>query len=391
MLHDEAVRERAGRAHRQPGHAAGEGGPRSDLSLRLAGRGRCEHSPARCIPTSRCIPRTRRAERRAPDQQRPACAPTRSTMPKGEDTHRLVRAHRRGRGSRLRRRAERVRADEADDRGRRGRRALRGPARRPPRNAATWAARCWCRRSEAVQQARRRAAGRGRSVACPRCYRAHRCRERERCSPRDIDENDKPFLTGERTAEGFFRVSNGHRAGDCRAAWPMRRMPTWSGARPARPDHRGFASQFAEAIHAQFPGKLLAYNCSPSFNWKKKLERHDDRAIPARAGRDGLQVPVHHAGRLPRAQLLRCSSWRAATRRDRMSAYVAAAAGRSSPPRRMATPRPSTSAKSAPAISKRHAGDPGRPLVGHGADGLDRRRAVPRAHPARAGRLIPSG
>ena len=50
------------------------------------------------------------------------------------------------------------------------------------------------------------------------------------------------------------------------------------------------------------PGKLLAYNCSPSFNWKKKLDDATIAALPDRAGGDGLQVPVHYAGRLPRAE-----------------------------------------------------------------------------------------
>ena len=81
-----------------------------------------------------------------------------------------------------------------------------------------------------------------------------------------------------------------------RAASPTRRTPTCSGARRRRPTSTRRA-QFAEAIHAQFPGKLLAYNCSPSFNWKKHLDDEHDREVPARARRDGLQVPVHHARR----------------------------------------------------------------------------------------------
>ena len=64
------------------------------------------------------------------------------------------------------------------------------------------------------------------------------------------------------------------------------------------------ARSFAEAIHARFPGKLLAYNCSPSFNWKKQARRRHHRALPARARRDGLQVPVRDARRLPRPEPL---------------------------------------------------------------------------------------
>ena len=62
------------------------------------------------------------------------------------------------------------------------------------------------------------------------------------------------------------------------------------------------ARRFAEGIHAQYPGKLLAYNCSPSFHWKKLLT--DPRLQDSRRNsRDGLQIPVRHAGRIPRSEL----------------------------------------------------------------------------------------
>jgi isocitrate lyase len=86
----------------------------------------------------------------------------------------------------------------------------------------------------------------------------------------DIDENDQPFLTGERTVEGFFRTRPGLDQA-VRAAWRTRTSPTWSGARRASPTS-ATPRRFAEAIHRKFPGKLLAYNCSPSFNWKKNLD-----------------------------------------------------------------------------------------------------------------------
>jgi isocitrate lyase len=57
------------------------------------------------------------------------------------------------------------------------------------------------------------------------------------------------------------------------------------------------ARKFAEAIHAKFPGKMLAYNCSPSFNWKKNLDDATIAKFQRELGGDGLQVPVHHAGR----------------------------------------------------------------------------------------------
>jgi isocitrate lyase len=86
----------------------------------------------------------------------------------------------------------------------------------------------------------------------------------------DIDENDKPFLTGERTAEGFYRVTNGLKQAISRGlAYAPHADLIW--CETGRPD-LSFARQFAEAIRAVFPDKLLAYNCSPSFNWKKNLD-----------------------------------------------------------------------------------------------------------------------
>ncbi len=86
----------------------------------------------------------------------------------------------------------------------------------------------------------------------------------------DIDDNDKPFLTGERTVEGFFRVRNGMQQALSRGlAYAEYADLVW--CETGTPDLT-FARQFAEGIHRQFPGKLLAYNCSPSFNWKRNLD-----------------------------------------------------------------------------------------------------------------------
>ena len=86
----------------------------------------------------------------------------------------------------------------------------------------------------------------------------------------DIDENDKPFLTGERTAEGFYRVKNGFEQGLSRGlAYAKYADLVW--CETGTPDLE-FARKFAEGIHKQYPGKLLAYNCSPSFNWKRNLD-----------------------------------------------------------------------------------------------------------------------
>jgi isocitrate lyase len=86
----------------------------------------------------------------------------------------------------------------------------------------------------------------------------------------DVDENDKPFLTGERTAEGFYKTKKGIGQAISRglAYAPWADM-VW--CETGTPDLE-FARKFAEAIRKQYPDKLLAYNCSPSFNWKKNLD-----------------------------------------------------------------------------------------------------------------------
>src|SRR5215471_17465027 len=86
----------------------------------------------------------------------------------------------------------------------------------------------------------------------------------------DVDDNDKPFCTGERTVEGFYRVRNGLGQSISRAlAYAEVADLVW--CETGKPDLE-FAKKFAEAVHAKFPGKMLAYNCSPSFNWKKNLD-----------------------------------------------------------------------------------------------------------------------
>jgi isocitrate lyase len=90
----------------------------------------------------------------------------------------------------------------------------------------------------------------------------------------DVDERDRPFLTGERTAEGWFRVRAGLEAPIARAlAYAPYADLLW--CETSTPD-LAQARAFAEAVHAEFPGKPLAYNCSPSFNWRRQL---DDQTI----------------------------------------------------------------------------------------------------------------
>jgi isocitrate lyase len=86
----------------------------------------------------------------------------------------------------------------------------------------------------------------------------------------DVDERDQEFLTGERTAEGFFLVENGLDSAIARGlAYAPYADLIWF--ETSTPD-LGEAREFADAIHERFPGKLLAYNCSPSFNWRRHLE-----------------------------------------------------------------------------------------------------------------------
>lgn len=90
----------------------------------------------------------------------------------------------------------------------------------------------------------------------------------------DYDANDKPFLTGERTQEGFYRVKNGLEQGISRGvAYAPYADLVW--CETGTPD-LGFAREFAQAVLRASPGKILSYNCSPSFNWKKNL---DDKTI----------------------------------------------------------------------------------------------------------------
>jgi isocitrate lyase len=86
----------------------------------------------------------------------------------------------------------------------------------------------------------------------------------------DVDDRDAPFVTGERTPEGFFRVEAGIEAAIARGlAYAPYADVVWM--ETSTPDV-GEAREFAHAIHERFPGKLLAYNCSPSFNWRRHLD-----------------------------------------------------------------------------------------------------------------------
>ncbi|MBX9568377.1 MAG: isocitrate lyase [Candidatus Obscuribacterales bacterium] len=103
----------------------------------------------------------------------------------------------------------------------------------------------------------------------------------------DIDPIDREFITGERTPEGYFRVKSGIAPVIARAlAYAPYADLLWFES--SRPDLEE-AKQFAEAIHAKFPGKMLAYNCSPSFNWKQHLDDKTIESFNAKLGELGFK------------------------------------------------------------------------------------------------------
>jgi isocitrate lyase len=103
----------------------------------------------------------------------------------------------------------------------------------------------------------------------------------------DVDERDHEFITGERTAEGFYRINNGLQMAIARAiAYAPYADVLW--CETSTPDIDE-AREFAEGVHAKFPGKLLAYNCSPSFNWAKKLSAEQIATFQTELGKMGYK------------------------------------------------------------------------------------------------------
>jgi len=103
----------------------------------------------------------------------------------------------------------------------------------------------------------------------------------------DVDDRDQPFMTGDRTSEGFFGISGGIEMAIARAiAFAPYADLLWM--ETSTPDIKE-AKQFAEAVRREFPGKMLAYNCSPSFNWAKKLDAHQIASFQRELGAMGYK------------------------------------------------------------------------------------------------------
>ena len=105
----------------------------------------------------------------------------------------------------------------------------------------------------------------------------------------DVDERDRPFLTGERTEEGFYRIRPGigldYAIARGLAFAPYADLLWWETSEPDLYE----AERFADAIHRRFPGKMLAYNCSPSFNWARKLSPEKIRTFQQTIGAMGYK------------------------------------------------------------------------------------------------------
>ena len=199
----------------------------------------------------------------------------------------------------------------------------------------------------------------------------------------DADERDHEFLTGERSPEGFYYVRSGVEAAIARGlAYAPYADLVWM--ETSTPD-LDVAREFAEAIHAEFPGKLLAYNCSPSFNWRRHLDDETIERFQRELGAMGykfqfITLAGFHALNESMFELARGYA------AEGMPAYVGCRSA-SSRSRTPATRRRSTSARSARAGSTRSRRRSPAAELDARAQGLDRGGAVQRKR--RRGALRP--
>ena len=167
----------------------------------------------------------------------------------------------------------------------------------------------------------------------------------------DVDERDHPFLTGERTAEGFYRLKDGTEFERCVArglAFAPYSDLLWMETSTPDLDQ---ARRFAEAIRAEYPDQMLAYNCSPSFNWAANLDEADIARFQREIGAMGYKFQFvtlagFHSLNHGMYELARGY-------KDRGMAATSSCRTPSSPARSTATPQPVTSARLAPATSTR--------------------------------------
>ena len=166
----------------------------------------------------------------------------------------------------------------------------------------------------------------------------------------DVDERDQPFITGERTAEGFYRLQDGTGLDNCisraKAFAPHADLLWFETSKP----NLDAGAHLRRSRAPRLPGQDARLQLLAQLQLGGEPRPRHHRPLPARARRDGLQVPVRDAGRLPQPQPRACSSWRAATATVAWR-LIRSFSRPSSPARPTATPPPATSAKSAPAIS----------------------------------------
>ena len=265
LLKEEPYVQALGALTGGPGGADGPGRAQGHLWLRLAGGG--GRQPGRAdLPGPEPVPGELGAGPGQAHQRRPAAGGP-GGVRRGRPRPGLAGAHRGGRRGGLRRPPERLRADEGADRGRRGGGALRGPVEqreevRPPGGKVLVPTGQFIRTLAAARLA-------ADVLDVPTVLVARTDADSASLLTSDVDERDRPFLTGERTPEGFFRHPGraGLRRGPGPGLRPLRRRALvrdlHSGPGPGPDLRRGRPDAC--------PGRLLAYNCSPSFNWRKNL------------------------------------------------------------------------------------------------------------------------
>ena len=341
-----ALRSLARRGHRQPGGADGQGGPAVHLPVRLAGGGRRQQRGPD-VPGPEPVP-GRQRPRPDPQDQRRAGAGGPDPPRRGRRLHRLVPSHRRRRGGRLRRRAQCVRADEGHDRRGRGRRALRGPALlgeevRPHGRQGRPS-------HPRVGAEADRGAPRGRRVRGPHpARRAHRRARREAAHQRRRPE--RPRLRHRQAhGGGVLRGQVRDGAGGVARA----RIRSLRGPGVVRDVEAGSrrGPRVRPGDPRALPGQAARLQLLAVVQLEGEPRRRHGGAVPGLAGGDGLPLPVHHAGRLPRHQLRHVRAGARVPRpgNERLrGASGSGVRGRSAG----ATPPTSTSGRSAPATSTR--------------------------------------